>query len=148
MTTTIVRATPEDLSEVVPLFDAYRRFYRQDADLDRASTFMAARLEQGDSVVLLARSQTKAVGFTQLYPSFTSVGMQRIWILNDLFVKESARHLGVGTALVEEAQRFARETQAARLTLATAIDNDPAQTLYESTGWVRDEAFIHYTYNL
>ena len=148
MTVTIFRATPEHLSEVARLFDAYRRFYKQESDLARATTFVAARLEQGDSVVLLARSKTTAIGFTQLYPSFSSVAMRRIWILNDLFVTESARHMGVATSLMEEAKRFAFETHAARLALATATDNEPAQALYESTGWVRDKAFIHYTYDI
>lgn len=94
--------------------------------------------------MFLALSNTTAVGFTQLYPSFSSVAMRQIWILNDLFVAESARHTGVATSLMEEVKRFAADTQAVRLALATAIDNQPAQALYEKTGRVRDETFIHY----
>ncbi|WVM91774.1 hypothetical protein ULG90_17895 [Halopseudomonas pachastrellae] len=37
---------------------------------------------------------------------------------------------------------------AVRMELATAITNTPAQRLYESTGWVRDEAFFHYAMTL
>jgi len=148
LTISIVRATSEHLSEVAGLFDAYRRFYGQDSDLDRATTFIGTRLEKGDSAVFLARNTSKAIGFIQLYPSFSSVAMRRIWILNDLFVTESARQKGVATSLMEEAKRFASETQAARLALATATDNEPAQALYESGGWVKDVTFVHYTYDI
>ena len=109
---------------------------------------MAARLEQGDSAIFLTLDKSKALGFTQLYPSFSSIAMRPIWVLNDLFVVESARKMGVARSLLKEAERFARATNAARLVLATANDNRAAQALYEKLGWVKDEEFIHYNFNL
>ena len=35
------------------------------------------------------------VGFVQLYPTFTSIGAKRAWVLNDLFVVPEARRRGV-----------------------------------------------------
>ncbi len=148
MTVTVFRATTEHVSDVAVLFDGYRQSYGQASDLDGATSFIAARLQQGDSAVFLARDRMTAVGFTQLYPSYSSVAMRRMWILNDLFVVKSARRTGVATSLMEQAQRFAADTLAVRLALATAIGNQPAQTLYEKIGWVRDEAFVHYNYEL
>jgi GNAT superfamily N-acetyltransferase len=73
--------------------------------------------------------------------------MQRIWILNDLFVTPEARKIGVGRCLMNAAADFAAENGAKRLVLATAVDNTPAQSLYEKLGWVRD-SFVHYKYEL
>jgi GNAT superfamily N-acetyltransferase len=94
------------------------------------------------------RDKSKALGFTQLYPSFSSIAMRPIWVLNDLFVVESARKMGVARSLLKEAERFARETNAARLILATANDNHAVQALYEKLGWAKDDEFLHYKYNL
>ena len=90
----ISKATLNDLDSLVPLFDAYRQFYGQLPDLEGARTFLSGRMERGESVVFLAFEEDRAVGFTQLYPQFSSVGMDRNWLLNDLYVDERARKKG------------------------------------------------------
>ena len=142
----IRRADYMDVDSVTPLFDAYRQFYRQAPDLDLARRFIAARLAAADSVIFIARVEHKDVGFTQLYPSFSSVGAARIFVLNDLFVDPAVRKGGVGRALLSAAADFGRAEGAIRLTLSTATDNTTAQAVYEGMGWVRDERF--WTYNL
>lgn len=142
--TTIVRAYHEHLALVVPLFDAYRVFYEQPSDPARARDFLEQRLHSGDSVIFMALCDNVALGFTQLYPSFSSVATQRIWILNDLFVVPDARGHGVAQALLQHAQQWGQETHAKRLVLTTAIDNVAAQRVYEKLGWQRDTAFRHY----
>ncbi len=132
------------LPVVVPLFDAYRRFYEKKPNLPVAEKFLRARLENAESVIFLARIEGQAVGFTQLYPTFSSVSAQTAWILNDLYVAESARGRGVGAALLEHAARYAKETGAKGLELATAKDNLTAQRLYERLGWVREDNFYRY----
>jgi|SRR5579859_4835294 len=148
-TTTIVRATIEDVPLIAPLFDGYRQFYKQPPDLEGAQHFLSARLQENSSVIFLAlrtneKGEQQACGFTQLYPSFSSVSLKPLWILNDLFVTPEARHMGVGRALLERARTFATETQAKGLTLSTAIDNYTAQALYETLGWKRDDEFYAY----
>ncbi|PYE56365.1 GNAT family N-acetyltransferase [Deinococcus yavapaiensis] len=142
----VLRADPSHLDLLAPLFDGYRQFYGQASDLGGARAFLAERLENKESVIFLALDERVPLGFTQLYPSFTSVGMRRIWILNDLFVAPLGRRRGVGQALLQRARQHAAETGVARLTLSTAVDNLGAQALYEANGWTRDEGF--YTYNL
>ena len=66
--------------------------------------------------------------------------------MNDLFVEPEARRRGVGRLLLEAAAEFGRHTGAVRLTLVTALDNAPAQALYERAGWRRESVFC--TYNL
>lgn len=140
------KATSVDLKLIAPLFDAYRRFYRQPSDLRYARSFLRARLDRKESVILLALDQSEAVGFTQLYPSFSSVSMARIFILNDLFVAPDARCRGVGSALLAAAADFGKQAGAVRLALTTETSNTVAQSVYERMGWVRDTTF--YTYEL
>ncbi len=133
---------------IVPLFDSYRQFYGQRSELDCVRAFLQERLAQGDSVLLIAEADGQALGFTHLYPSFSSVSMAPIFILNDLFVVAEARRSGVARRLLEAAVRHAREAGAIRLTLSTAHTNTAAQALYASAGWQRDEVFRVYHYGL
>ncbi|MBK0114939.1 MULTISPECIES: GNAT family N-acetyltransferase [unclassified Delftia] len=147
--TAIHTAIPEDAALIAPLFDAYRQFYEQPADADTALAFITARLERGESVILLARRPDgRALGFCQLYPSFCSVLAAPIYVLYDLFVAPDARRLGVGRALLLAAEAHARATGHARMDLTTARNNLRAQALYESLGWVRDEVFLTYARHL
>ena len=141
----LARATRKDLDDLVPLFDGYRQFYGQRSDPAAARTYLGERMERGESVIFLAYTGPReAAGFTQLYPSFSSVSLKTLWILNDLFVRSDVRRGGVGRALLERARQHAVETGAKGLTLSTAVTNKPAQTLYESCGWQRDDEFMHY----
>lgn len=144
----IIRATSAHVSLVAPLFDLYRQFYKQPSDLEAAAKFIDERLRREESVIFLALKDAAcsnpALGFTQLYPSFSSTSMRRLWILNDLYVVSAARKLGVGRALMERARQFAIETGAEGLALETATDNFTAQRLYEALGWKKDEAFFRY----
>lgn len=145
MSVVVSRAIAADLDAVAPLFDAYRQFYGKAADLELARRFLSDRFTLGDSVVLIAEQPGgTAVGFVQLYPSFSSVRAARIYILNDLFVVPAARKQGVGSLLLKSAAEFAREAGAVRLKLSTAVTNVTAQRLYESLGWKRDEEFYEY----
>jgi ribosomal protein S18 acetylase RimI-like enzyme len=149
-------ATEEDVALVAPLFDAYRQFYGRPTDPALARAFVGERLRGGESVVFLALAGgaagetggETALGFTQLYPSFSSVSAARLWILNDLFVTPEARGLGVGHRLLEAARDHARATGARRLLLSTARANTGAQRLYEAFGYERDDQYLHYALEL
>ena len=136
-----------DVGRVAPLFDAYRRFYGLAPDPELARRYLEERLSREESVVLLAESAVGVpLGFVQMYPTFSSLRAARTFILYDLFVDPTARQRGVGRRLMEAAAAEARRRGAVSLVLSTAKTNHPAQRLYESLGWVRDEDF--YEYNL
>lgn len=145
MPITIRRAEVGDLDALAQLFDAYRQFYGQPADLGRARAFLAGRFEHGESVVFIAMDDDAAVGFTQLYPCFSSVRTARTYLLNDLYVASAVRRRGVAEGLLAAAAQFAREEGALRLTLSTAVDNLAARSLYERDGWQLESGFLEYS---
>lgn len=138
-------ANSTHLEPLAVLFDHYRVFYGQSPNLEAARAFLEERFEKKDSTVFVAHTGERIVGFTQLYPSFSSVSMKRTWILNDLYVEVSSRRTGAATALMDAAETFAKQSGAVRVVLATQISNRTAQRLYEARGYVRDEAFYHYS---
>jgi GNAT superfamily N-acetyltransferase len=145
MTTLTVRqAVLADLPVLAPLFDGYRQFYGRAEDAAAAESFLRARFDHGESLVFLAFDGVRPVGFTQLYPSFSSVSLARIFILNDLFVVATHRRAGVGSALLQAAVDHARSLGAVRLSLNTDIGNATAQATYEARGWKRDLEYYAY----
>lgn len=139
----IVRATLHDLPHIAPLFDQYRVFYDQESDINAAQQFLSELFSKRENVLFLAFENEKAVGFTQLYKTFSSVSMEPFFILNDLFVEPTHRKSGIGELLLKEAKKHCISKGYKGLALETAIDN-PAQKLYERLGWKKDEGFLHY----
>lgn len=142
------RATIEDVDAIAPLFDLYRTFYEQPSDPALARRFISERLQQDESVIFLAETAGKAVGFTQLFPSFSSVGATRVWVLNDLYVDTAARRQGAAQALLQAATEFARADGARRLELETDHSNDSAQALYRRLGWELYEGTLRFRFLL
>ena len=143
----VFRADSRHLEELADLFDQYRQFYEQPSDLDACRRFIGDRMANDESVVFAAAmGDGPLVGFTQLYHSFCSVDLIELIYLYDLYVAPDARRHGVARALMEAARQHALDRGAGRLQLETAVDNHPAQALYESLGWKRDDVF--YTYQL
>jgi len=146
----IVRAGAEHLDFCVPLFNAYRQFYKLPSNEAAARRFLHARLVKGEAVIFLALEcagagpARRVLGFTLLYPTFSSLSMRPWWTLNDLYVVPAARQRGVARALLERARLLATETGASGLGLETAADNLPAQKLYEQFGWHRDTQSFRY----
>jgi len=142
----IAQASIRDLDDLAILFDQYRIFYNQDSNIEEAKQFLFDRLEHQESIVFIAsdvQSDT-LVGFTQLYPSFSSISMKRSWILNDLFVKEEYRSQGIARQLLNEAKDYAVLTRAKGIELSTSQLNLKAQKLYEWLGYKKDEEYYHY----
>lgn len=135
-----------DLEEVTMLFDLYRQFYEKVSDVSAARNFLRERMERKESVIFVAEKSGKLIGFTQLYPVFSSTVMKRQWILNDLFVKSEERKSGAGELLMKRAMEFGTGEGSRGLSLMTAVTNAPAQRLYEKLGWKKNETFLTYNY--
>lgn len=145
-TLTVKTASMADLNSIAVLFNQYREFYEQGSDLALATEFIQQRMQNAESVILLAEdAQGKALGFCQLYPSFCSVEAKPIYSLYDLFVLPEHRANGIGRNLLLNAEALAKRNGKCRMDLTTAKNNLKAQSVYESLGWKRDDIF--YAYN-
>jgi ribosomal protein S18 acetylase RimI-like enzyme len=147
MSSIIIRqADLNDLKQLAPLFNEYRKFYEQPDDIELAESFIMNRLLNHDSKILVASyGEQKLIGFCQLYPTYCSVIAAPICVLYDLFVEVSSRNTGAGKLLMLASHEYAKASRFSRLDLSTAKTNLAAQSLYESLGWVRDKVF--YTYS-
>lgn len=137
----IKQAGLEDLNDLSVLFAQYRFFYGQPFEPDASRQFLEERIKNNKSVVFVAVVNNEFAGFTQLYPSFSSVGMKRIWILNDLFVAKAYRQKGIAQALINGVIEYSKETDRSKVVLSTAYSNFNAQHLYEKIGFVREEFY-------
>jgi ribosomal protein S18 acetylase RimI-like enzyme len=131
-----------DAEVLVPLVDAYRAFYGEAPSPEATAAFVRGRFSKGDTQFFVARNGAgAAVGFAHLLFSLETISLAPIGILEDIYVAEAARGAGIGGALLDAAEAFARERGLRRLTLSTAHQNRTAQRLYLAHGYVPDQRF-------
>ena len=141
----VIRAQLADVSQAAPLFASYREFYGEPYDLEASASFLASRLARDESIVLIAHDDDgHPVGFSQIYPAFSSTRLAPIWILNDLFVSEDARGTGAVDALLDTAADMAMGAGAIAIELSTAHTNLRAQAVYDRSGYQADTVYKHY----
>ncbi|WP_421781195.1 GNAT family N-acetyltransferase [Kiloniella litopenaei] len=147
MTIEILQAETQTIHKVANCFDLYRQFYGQESDREACEVFLLERQKNSESVVFYAQNNNGDVlGFTQIYPTFSSVSLRRDLILNDLFVHEEARGQGVARKLLTAARDHGEKVNSKGILLETDILNAKAQALYESFGFERETD--HYFYYL
>ena len=149
MTLEIVPADITELDTVAALFDQYRVFYGYLSNLPEVRDFLFDRMSRQEALIFIAREafeegDAKPVGFMLLYPSFSSLALGPILYLNDLFVVPTERRKGIAQEMVAHAKALAREFGYSKIQLETATTNDPAKSLYESLGYVKEEQFDRY----
>jgi ribosomal protein S18 acetylase RimI-like enzyme len=141
-------AREDDLDELARLFTAYRVFYECEPDEAAARRFLSMLISEGRSRFFIARLDGKPAGFMHLSPALSTLAMTKTWFLEDIFVDPQARKRGLGSALLDEAENFARSTGATRISLTTAHSNLTAQRVYLSAGYEHDEVFRTYSLEL
>lgn len=145
----IQQASKKNLQSLLPLFQAYRTFYKcPSVSNEDIKTYLTQRLTNNETVIFIAFCEDEPVGFTLLYPSFTTLGLGKKWILYDLFVSQDIRQKGIGRALLDKAVCFARHDGAKQICLETARDNTRAKKLYENYGFIQDTYFEAYSFAL
>ena len=140
----IKRAHQGHLNELVHLFDAYRIFYNKESNLEGAKHFLSERMQQKESIIFVALMEEKLVGFTQLYPLFSSTNMMPIWLLNDLFVAKEHRGKQISKGLIKAAQEHCKITKANGISLETEKNNIPGNALYPKMGFTLDQEHNFY----
>jgi ribosomal protein S18 acetylase RimI-like enzyme len=143
----IKQAVESDVDSVAAIVKRYRDFQGvKEQYIEEIASFIRARISGSESVILIAISQASGavIGFVQLYPVFSTVSLQRQWLLNDFFVDEGERGAGVGSALMEAVKERFRNA-AKGFILVTAKTNAGAKRFYEKHGWMTG-SFDFYTY--
>ena len=141
-TVAVRQAVASDLEALAIVFDQYRQFQGQAGNLAAARSFLAERFDHGESIVFIAIAEGAAVGFAQLYPSYSSVSLSRVFILNDLFVVEAVRGQRIASRLLSAVESYAWLFGATRVTLNVVRTNVSAQRIYTARGWRQDDQFF------
>lgn len=142
----IQQANINDIEDLEVIFSLYLKFYEVESIRDDNITFLRERVQNNESVLFTAKKDDEIVGFTQLFPTFSSASLKKVYILNDLFVLENYRNQGIAKLLMHQVIEFAKENNCARVSLSTARNN-PAQILYEKLGF-KESSFKFFNYNL
>ncbi len=144
--TGITEATIINLEELSIIFDLYRQFYRQPTNIENARRFLKERIINKESVIFISTEEDETItGFVQLYPIFTSVGLKRCWLLNDLFVKKDYRKKGIARKLLDKCKKHAEETNASGIILETSKNNLEGNVLYPTEGFIlQDESNFYF----
>ena len=145
-TLTIRQANIQDLPKIVPIFDSYREYFKQVKDPVMVERFLFEKFEHLDSVIFIAEQQNEVIGLAQLYPIFSSLTLQRVWLLNDFFIAEEFRNCGVGTQLFARVKEFSLITKSKGIELSVEHTNIKAWSFWEKQGFKLDEEFRYYYY--
>ena len=144
-----IKATKENINQVGQLFDLYRQFYKYKSNVKESTNYISERISNNESIIFLALTESNnSAGFVQLYDTFGSLHLGKIIILYDLYVKEECRKHGIGKQLMEKSEEYAKSIGAKGIELSTAKDNITAQSLYEKIGYIRDNEFFSYSYDI
>jgi len=145
----IINAEEKHIEEIGILFDLYRQFYKYESNLIESTNYIKDRINNNESTIFIAISNAnEAIGFVQLYETFGSLDLGKIVILYDLYVKEDHRKNNIGRKLMIKSHEYAKKINAKRIQLSTAIDNYIGQSLYESLGYVKDDDFYTYDFEI
>jgi GNAT superfamily N-acetyltransferase len=148
---TIRQASIHDLPEIIHIFDSYRQYFKQERDPDAVERFLFERFEHRESAFIIVEIQMEfkeVIGFAHLYPTFSSLTLQRVWILNDFFVDENYRSNGIGKQLLDFIKDFAVLTKSKGIELTVEHANSNAWNFYEKQGFKLDEEFRVYFYKV
>jgi GNAT superfamily N-acetyltransferase len=151
MTTTnisVKQASILDLPKIVPVFDSYRAYFKQERNPSEVERFLFDKFEHLESVIFIAEQNNEVIGFAQLYPIFSSLTLQRVWLLNDFFICEDYRNKGVGKQLFEKLKEFTLLTKSKGIELSVEHINEEAWHFWEKQGFKLDEEFRYYFYKL
>jgi GNAT superfamily N-acetyltransferase len=144
-TVTIREAVPADAGTIVLLIRALAA-YENMADLVRITDADVLRDGFGERrcfEALLAEVDGQAVGLALHRPSYSTFDGRPGLYVEDLFVADSARGLGIGRMLMARLAAIARERGCSRMTLAVLHWN-PARDFYRRLGFVQIEDWLSY----
>jgi GNAT superfamily N-acetyltransferase len=147
-----IRAVQQnDFAKWKPLWDGYNAFYgrKEKTALPDAVTDMTwSRFFDGYEPMhaLVAEQSGQLVGLAHFLFHRSTISIESICYLQDLFTIEAARGNGVGRALIEEVYRYAKDAGSSRVYWQTHETNATAIGLYdkvaEKSGFIVYRKFL------
>jgi len=136
--------TIDDLDRLVPAFDSYRQRYRQDSEPSEVEEFLKSLIEEEKSKIFLSYEGDELTGFVQLYPSFSSIGLAPIWILNDFYIFGGSNRREIASGLLDAARMLCDASKAIRLEVTTRKENHRLHKIYRDYGFEKDYKYDYY----
>jgi GNAT superfamily N-acetyltransferase len=135
-TITVRSVQKEDFQSWMPLWKGYNAFYGREGStaLPEDITQMTwSRFFDANEPVhaLVAEREGKLFGLAHYLFHRSTIHIEPVCYMQDLFTDETARGLGVGRALIEEVYRRASAAGSTRLYWHTHETNTTAMTLYD-----------------
>jgi ribosomal protein S18 acetylase RimI-like enzyme len=134
----------DDLCRIIDQVDALHRenvphvFRKPDGPV-RERTYILGLLADTDHGLFVAEVEGQVAGFVHVTvwdtPPIPILVPRRLAIVDNLAVSRDQRRLGIGRALMQEAQRWAIEQGAAEIELNVFEFNQPAMAFYQSLGY-------------
>lgn len=129
----IRNATAADFETV---YDFINRLEDDILDRERQRAIFADNLSNPNILYLLAFSGNEPVGFLSLHIQNLLHHGGPIGEIQEMFVLEGARSLGVGKKLIDEIKRFANERGILQLEVTSSFRREAAHRFYEREGFV------------
>jgi len=107
------------------------------ATLDGMQWFYGGQTEDANAAVLVAETDTVAVGFAYLQFEpiiYEALAVKTVW-LHDIYVEHDARRTGSGRKLIEAVIVEARRFGATKILLSVAAKNALAKGFFEKQGF-------------
>lgn len=136
-------ATVDDLETILSLnhelFKFETRFsmtYNLDwTHSDRGKEVFLRRLASEEGIVLIAKDKDKAIGYICGYvASFSFRSINPIATIENMFVQEGYRGRKIGSVLIKDFRKRAREKGAKRIRVDACYENQTAIQFYKSSG--------------
>lgn len=135
-TITIRPATPDDVAVIVAMIRELAVFEKLEDQALATEPALREHLfgSRPFAEALIAAADTQTVGFALYFHTYSTFRALPSLYLEDLFVRESHRGLGVGKALLQNVARLAVERGCGRLEWAVLDWNANAIAFYRSLG--------------
>jgi GNAT superfamily N-acetyltransferase len=139
------RARPGDEAALAALYREMQAHYDSSDPPGGADASAAYAVGSHDRqpFALVAEQDGTLLGFANLTPMFYGTAYQWLLFLKDVFVGDTGRGTGAGTALLRAIARVARDEGYCRVDWTTDPGNVGAQRLYDRLGVRREEKVFY-----
>ena len=136
----IRKAGQTDFEEVFAMIQEFAEFI---GTPEKVSTSAIQMWEEKDHIhCLVATYDGEPVGFATYFPAYYSWSGRAIY-LDDLYVRQAHRGLGIGSALIQDVIRMAKEGGFRKVKWQVSKWNHQAIGFYKSLGAVIDDVEIN-----